>query len=117
MWSCNFSCSTHFPSLYIEQQVQAQHSEYTTHVQTILRPALARYVAHSSSYQEFKAGGYIAYFSLEGERSAAGKAGSDSDASECWACWARCAWVAGLVCRASCLYQVGRLVHHCCMLP
>lgn len=47
-------------------------------------------MAHSSSYQEFKAGGYIAYFSLEGERSAAGKAGSDSDASECWA---RCAWV------------------------
>lgn len=36
-------------------------------------------MAHSSSYQEFKAGGYVAYFSLEGARSAAGKAGSDSD--------------------------------------
>lgn len=44
---------------------------------------VCRYVAHSSSYQEFKAGGYVAYFSLEGERAAAGKAGSDSDTSEC----------------------------------
>ena len=41
-------------------------------------------MAHSSSYQEFKAGGYVAYFALEGERAAAGKAGSDSDTSESW---------------------------------
>ena len=55
-------------------------------------------MAHSSSYQEFKAGGYVAYFSLEGERAAAGKAGSDSDTGELGAAPARAVRVRVCVC-------------------